>query len=148
MKAIERFLEKVEHIPFTDCWIWSGAMKPNGYGDIYFNGKVQTAHRVSYQLFVGNVDKNLDVCHKCDVRYCVNPKHLFLGTRKENMQDAARKNRIAKSNAKLTPEQVIEIRKNNLSNDELAKKFNVSKQIISRVKRFIHYKTNEICTVS
>ena len=141
--AIDRFFEKVEKVPFTDCWIWSGALKSNGYGDLFFNGKTQTAHRVAYQLFVGAVEKNLDVCHKCDVRHCVNPSHLFVGTRKENMQDAAKKNRVAKTNSKVTQDQANEIRKLDLPNYVIAKKFNISQNIVSRIKKNIHYKQNE-----
>ncbi len=140
MNDINRFLNKVEKIPFIDCWVWSGAMKPNGYGDMFFNGRTQTAHRVSYQLFVGHIDANLDVCHKCDVRFCVNPNHLFLGSRKENMQDAVKKKRMAKSMAKLTQKQADEIKKLDMPNYLIAKKYGVSQNIICNLKNGRYYK--------
>ena len=140
MNDIQRFMAKVEKIPFTDCWIWSGALKPNGYGDMQYKGRTQTAHRVSYQLFVGAVDPGLDVCHKCDVRHCVNPSHLFAGTRKQNMEDAKAKNRISKSRSKLTQQQANEIKKLNIPNYLIAQKYNVSQNIICRIKKGIHYK--------
>ena len=133
-------MAKVEKIPFTDCWIWSGALKPNGYGDMLYMGKTQTAHRISYQLFVGEINKNLDVCHKCDVRHCVNPSHLFAGTRKQNMEDAVAKDRMSKSKAKLTKQQADNIKVLDMPNYLIAKKYNVSQNIISRIKKGIHYK--------
>jgi hypothetical protein len=140
MNDINRFMAKVEKIPFTDCWIWSGALKPNGYGDMLYKGRTQTAHRISYQLFVGEIDKNLDVCHKCDVRHCVNPSHLFAGTRKQNMEDAKAKNRISKSRSKLTQQQANEIKELNIPNYLIAQKYDVSQNIICRIKKGIHYK--------
>jgi hypothetical protein len=140
MNDMDRFMAKVEKIPFTDCWIWSGALKPNGYGDMLFKSKIQTAHRISYQLFVGEIDKNLDVCHKCDVRHCVNPSHLFAGTRKQNMEDAKAKNRVSKSRSKLTQQQADEIKQLNIPNYLIAQKYNVSQNIICRIKKGIHYK--------
>ena len=140
MKDINRFLSKVEKIPFTDCWIWNGALKNNGYGDFYLNGKVQTAHRASYQLFVGLIENKLDVCHKCDVRHCVNPNHLFLGTRKENMLDAVRKKRIAKPLAKLTQLQAEDIKKLDMPNYLIAKKYAVSQNIVCNLKNGRYYK--------
>ena len=140
MNDIQRFMSKVEKIPFTDCWIWSGALKPNGYGDMLYQGRTQTAHRVSYQLFVGEIQPGLDICHKCDVRHCVNPQHLFAGTRKENMQDAVRKKRISKSRSKLTGEQTTEIKLLQIPNYLIAKQFKVSQNIISRLKKGLHYK--------
>jgi hypothetical protein len=133
-------MAKVEKIPFTDCWIWSGALKPNGYGDMLYEGRTQTAHRVSYQLFVGEIAKNLDICHKCDVRHCVNPLHLFAGTRKQNMEDAVSKNRMKKSRAKLTQQQANEIKELSIPNYLIAKKYDVSQNIICNLKKGRSYK--------
>lgn len=140
MKDLDRFLNKVEKIPFTDCWIWAGALKPNGYGDFYLNGKVQTAHRASYQLFIGSIDKSVDICHKCDLRHCVNPNHLFAGSRSENMKDASNKGRLGHRVAKLSYEQSQIIKESSEKNYLLAQKYNVSQNIISRIKKGIHYK--------
>ena len=56
-------------------------------------GKTVRAHRISYQLFIGPISKGMMVCHSCDNPLCVNPKHLFLGTQKDNIQDLMKKNR-------------------------------------------------------
>lgn len=98
-RSIERFMGKVERIPMTDCWLWAGAARPNGYGIFFLNGKTIGAHRAAYVLFRGQFDEALHVCHKCDNPSCVNPDHLFLGTQKDNMLDMVRKGR------KVTPPQ-------------------------------------------
>jgi hypothetical protein len=74
----------------SDCWI----TKMKDYGKIKFFGRNESAHRVSYLAFKGDLPLGMLVCHKCDVRNCVNPDHLFLGTYKDNMQDAITKGRI------------------------------------------------------
>lgn len=78
----------------TSCWLWTGYISNNGYGQSHFNGKFSSAHRTSWMIYNGKIPKGLQVNHKCDVRNCVRPDHLFLGTQKDNMQDASRKGRM------------------------------------------------------
>lgn len=79
------------------CWEWVGTIKPEGYGAFCWREKSKApmlAHRVSYLLEHDSIPDGLHVLHRCDNRRCVRPDHLFVGTRTDNMQDAARKGRI------------------------------------------------------
>lgn len=92
----ERFFEKVALIPFHTCWEWIGAVASNGYGVINQGRRttgIMRAHRVSWEIHFGPVPDKLWVLHKCDNRTCVNPAHLFLGTRQDNVDDMVNKKR-------------------------------------------------------
>lgn len=77
----------------SGCWFWAGSFDRNGYGNARWLGKSISAHRLIYLLVHGEIPEGLDVMHSCDMRSCVNPAHLILGTRKQNMEDAAKKGR-------------------------------------------------------
>lgn len=75
------------------CWLWTGYKMPNGYGAISIDGHTYTAHRLMYLVAFGDVPTTLQVCHRCDIRHCINPDHLFLGTAQDNTNDMVAKNR-------------------------------------------------------
>ncbi|PHQ82916.1 MAG: HNH endonuclease [Phycisphaera sp.] len=101
-KRVTHIFERLKRFQLAgeDCWGWTGNSDGKGYGTLS-NRKgagfsPEKAHRVSYEMFYGEIPKGLNICHKCDNRECTNPKHLFAGTQKENMQDCSRKGRLNK----------------------------------------------------
>lgn len=81
------------------CWLWTARIDTKGYGVISRHGRTLRAHRVSFERFVGPITDGLNVLHRCDVRPCVNPEHLFLGTIADNQRDMAAKGRAVNPQA-------------------------------------------------
>lgn len=126
------------------CWLWTGARGSTGYGVMPINGKRWGAHRLSWLLAFGPIPAGLHVCHRCDTPLCVRPDHLFLGTRFDNMSDAARKGRMpgpglrgeGVRNSKLTAKQVLEIRARRANGEAqraLARAFGIDKAHVKRI---------------
>lgn len=115
------------------CWIWTGAKTKAGYGNFLrkINGKQKQfyAHRYIYELKNGKIADGLFCCHVCDVRACCNPDHIFLGTAKDNTQDAINKGRLytifTKTNTTFD-ELVKEYKDNHHTITSLAKHYSVS----------------------
>ena len=163
----ERFDAKYIPEPMSGCWLWEGAVCGGGYGCIGETGtrKILAAHRVSWELHNGKIPDGKWVLHKCDVRPCVNPEHLFLGTLQDNMDDMVSKGRsmlgrktgkqknpgkdfAAKGarhyRAKLSEAEVIEIIKSSEPGRTMARKFGISASAISEIRSRKSWKHLEV----
>lgn len=133
------------------CWIWNAGKISTGYGAIYFRGKVRLAHVVSWIVNKGEISGRTLLCHKCDVRDCVNPDHLFIGTWKDNSLDMVKKGRTCHgeraSSAKLSEDDIKQIRAlhdpqnpNGPSQNQIAEMFGVSKTTVSMIVRGLSWR--------
>lgn len=141
-----------KHVQKTaNCWLWTAHCYPNGYGGFSMGeGAKAYAHRYSWELHNGPIPAGLLVCHKCDVRNCVNPEHLFLGTPTDNMQDMLAKGRQGitgakgsrNGRAKLTENEVLRLRheykRSPRTRKELALTYGISK---AQVTSILNYNT-------
>lgn len=138
----DRFWSKVGKT--NSCWIWKAYTTKTGYGQIGNGNKIIRSHRASWMIHFGPIPAGKEVCHNCpggDNPACVNPDHLWLGTRAENATDAGKKGRLSVRHhykhkhpkQKLTVSQVIEIRKQwpGTTMKSLAERFGVCQESIS-----------------
>lgn len=147
----EFFLSRSIPEPNSGCWIWAGAMSWNGYGAVRAGNRTTRAHRASYLAAHGFQDlpRSIDVCHRCDNRCCVNPDHLFIGSRASNMRDASEKGRVrppalageACPAAKLTADQVRSIRNDKRSQRELGRVYGVDKGTIAGIRKGLTWRS-------
>jgi hypothetical protein len=143
-KILNNFWTKVKKT--ETCWLWIGGVHKNGYGAFTVLRHHLTPHRFSWTLHKGEIPEGYWVLHKCDVRLCVNPEHLFIGDRDMNISDMVLKNRQAKGTTsgvcKFTEEQVREIRMSYVpwktSMQSLADKYGVT---VNSIFQIVHRKT-------
>jgi len=149
--AHARFFSKVDKNGSTvshvkglgNCWAWKAATSGDGYGYVWVGGRMLRAHRVSWAIHNGPIPEGMCVCHRCDVKLCVNPTHLFLGTKADNNWDCVAKGRAACPRgrqhhlAKLTDANVLSIRAQHAAGGvfqrELAKRFGVAPSRIADI---------------
>ena len=127
--------------PVTGCWVWMANRGLKGYGYTCDNGKTRTAHRTSYDTFVGPIPEGMHVLHRCDNPPCVNPEHLFLGSNTDNNNDKVAKGRARgamgerNTKAKLTWAQVEAIRADPRSQSTIGRAYGVTQSAVSAIKR-------------
>jgi hypothetical protein len=119
-----KFMYRVSQEPLSGCWLWNGALRSSGYGAAFLAGKAVGAHRAAWTLFRGEIPEGMFVCHKCDVKSCANPEHLFLGTHDDNMRDCAAKRTTRRT---IRVEIYLENREEIAQMDRCAKKLNLSR---------------------
>lgn len=119
-ESIRARLDSKSEVLESGCIEWRGAKLPKGYGQLRLSHpirKLETVHRLAWIMQSGDIPAGLDVCHRCDNPSCLNPAHLFLGTRKQNMEDMVAKGRSPYSpgeksgKAKITEADVVEMGK-------------------------------------
>lgn len=145
-----RFLNRITIT--ENCWEWNGSCHPKtGYGLMRDGKSTKLAHRLSFEIFKGEIVKGLCILHKCDNKICVNPKHLWMGTQSENMDDMKDKGRDLKASgenngmAKLKQNDVENIR--NLltfghKQKEIAEIYDIHQSTISDIKTKRRRKNN------
>src|SRR5574342_284261 len=109
-RQLARFWARVQKTP--TCWLWLGTKRHLGYGVVRIGGTRQKrrsilAHRFTWELMYGPIPPGLHVCHHCDNPPCVRPSHLFLGTQRDNMQDAMRKGRLNLNMLRIDSERLV-----------------------------------------
>lgn len=132
---IPRFMRRVVTGP--DCWLWQGPVNSSGYGSFKLRGRVVGTHVAAYLLFVGPVPAGQWVCHGCDVRTCVNPSHLWLGSPRDNSIDRSMKLRVP--HRKVTDAQVAEIRASTDSVTAIARRLGLHPWSVSQVRKGLSY---------
>jgi hypothetical protein len=136
------------------CWIWTRFVDTPGYGALKVWGRKVLAHRYAYELHYGSIPKGKIVCHRCNQRLCVNPRHLYIGTYKDNYDDMARSGNNypppgptkeehrargeRNGRAELTEEEVLDIYRRISSGEKVSKiatAYGINRSIVSDIKR-------------
>lgn len=137
-------LERDARVDDKGCVIFAGYLNRDGYGRMRVGQKLECAHRVSYAVNIGPIPDGMQVLHECDNPPCINPKHLFLGTQEENIQDMVAKGRqrgvvgVRHHKAKLNQEKAFEIRwyaAMGRRHKDIAAEYDITRSLVGRVAR-------------
>jgi HNH endonuclease len=142
----ERFWAKVDKRGPDDCWEWTGAKSGVGYGSVRWRGRRENAHRVAYQLVVGQIPEGMHGLHHCDNPPCVNPAHIYVGNQSDNAQDRSKRKRNGShmgagelnGSAKFTRSQVEDMRNRAVTGPRgtkaaLVREYGVSRTQLGRI---------------
>lgn len=127
------FTDKIMPEPNSGCWLWTGAIRGDGYGNFTYQGRNHGAHRVSWAFHHGPIPEGQNVCHKCDTPLCVNPDHLFLGSRSDNMRDMSKKGRGVNFST-LPPDTVDRIVNDKRPYSVIAKEMKVPRETVKEIR--------------
>ena len=127
--------QRLEHYSIADpgsgCILWVGNTGKTGYGMLNWQNQVWLAHRLAWMEIHGRIPAGMNILHRCDVRPCINPAHLFLGTTADNMRDLREKERIR---GRLTNGALAAIRSATGSPREIAARYGVPEGVVSKIK--------------
>lgn len=138
-KDAERFKESFDRCE-DGCWRWLKGKSPKGYGTFSVKGHPFRAHRISYEMFNGEIPEGLWVLHSCDHPECVNPLHLRLGTHTDNVRDKVERHRQFKPSGELHPlhklaaDDVRAIRKSVARGCSLARRYGISQATVCDIR--------------
>jgi hypothetical protein len=141
----ERFLKRVNIDQETNCWLWTGSViKANWHGQWRnAKGAIEPTHRAAWRLFKSPIPEGVCICHRCDNPVCVNPAHLFMGSKSDNARDMWEKGRARPKSSlgenhgmsKLTKEIVKEIRSSKETGAALAKRFGITATTVCDIRK-------------
>lgn len=127
-------------VPMCGCWIWLKSCNAKGYPHLRWKRQMMRANRFAWEAYKGPIPIGMHVLHQCDTPLCVNPDHLFLGTNQDNVDDRVKKDRSASflgSNhprAKLTDDNVRNIRHSTVPGPQVATMYGVSISLINQIR--------------
>ena len=152
LTGVDRFWGHVDKTPGNgpkgECWLWLAYRTKDGYGQLAFGDLTTTAQRVSFELVHGPLGNNYVDCvlHECDNPPCVNPDHLFLGSRKDNIVDMTEKGRLASfkgqnnSRVVLSDAQVLEIFHSDDTNVDLGERYGIAPTTVAAIRNQRNWK--------
>ena len=138
-RLLTRLMARTTFEPNSGCWLWMGFVHPRGYGHMKVGTRNHRVHRLSYHLHTGIDPGSLHVMHSCDVRICINPAHLSLGSNRENIDDKVRKGRHQFGErtpiAVLTEADVLAIRRATGTLREIGQEFGICRDHVFRIRK-------------